>query len=1008
MDKKTLRRRDPLASLCGFLCLERPAMPSIASVRTLLAGLLMLAASCTIAMGQGPVNRILEPISEAQVVTLEKSVHPLAREEFDRGVVGAEMELGQMVLELEPSTAQQVDLDALVAAQHDPHSPLYRQWLTPAEYGARFGVSAKDMSRITTWLIGRGFTVEEVPASNRLIVFSGTAGQVAETFHTEIHRYRLDGVEHIANAQRPQIPAALHGVVGGVVSLHDFRRKSEIETRTALGAQSLYTSGSTHYLFPADWATIYDLNSLYAEGTTGTGSLIAIVGRSNIDPSDITAFRATAGLAANNPAVILAGADPGLVAGDQDEATLDVEWSGAVAPAATVTLVVGASTETTDGVDLSAQYIVNHALARVVSISYGSCEQEMGIAELAFYDSLWEQAASQGMSALVAAGDAGAAGCYEGSSASGSGTAVNGLCSSPYATCVGGTEFNEGADDTQYWAATNSANYGTALSYIPEEVWNESGLAGGSGLWASGGGASVVYAQPTWQKGVGATSGGMRTVPDLAVSAAEHDGYVIYENGSYSVVSGTSASSPSFAGVMALVIQKQGGTGVGNANPGLYSLLSAAHNPFHATPSGNNSVPGVTGFSASGVEYNLATGLGSVDGALLASEWGAGSATGVDFALTASAAGGTVVVGQTTTFTVSAAESGATRKAVALTATGPSGVTVAMQPGSIAPGTTSPTATVTIAVSAAATAGTQVVTLTGSDTSGTQTLTYALTVQPALVITLAVLPTTLVAGTVNTGYPQTAIAAVGGTTPYAYAVSSGILPTGLTLSAGGALAGTPTTAGLFTFTVTATDSSAGTGPHTGSQSYTVAINLPTVSDFTIDIANATSSSATVLPGESVRDNFIVSPANEAGTFTNAIALSVSGLPIGATTLFSPASVAAGSGATTVILTIQLPQASAGAQLPGGFGSGLAGRLAPLSLALLLLPLVGRLRRMGKLTGRLISSLLLVITGMTAMAGLTGCGSFTGFLAHSSQTYTVTVTGTSGTLSHSATVTLTVE
>ena len=109
--------------------------------------------------------------------------------------------------------------------------------------------------------------------------------------------------------------------------------------------------------------------------------------------------------------MILAGADPGLVAGDQDESTLDVEWSGAVAPAAAVNLVVAASTATTDGVDLAAAYIVNHAAAPVVSVSYGSCEQEMGAAELAFYNSLWEQAASQGMSVFVASGDAGAAGC---------------------------------------------------------------------------------------------------------------------------------------------------------------------------------------------------------------------------------------------------------------------------------------------------------------------------------------------------------------------------------------------------------------------------------------------------------------------------------------------------------------------------------------------------------------------------------------------------------------------
>jgi len=266
-------------------------------------------------------------------------------------------------------------------------------------------------------------------------------------------------------------------VVGGVVSLHDFRRRSEIKARMAFhpseqrslagdpefagaraGARPDYSSGSTHYLYPADWATIYDLNPLYSAGTTGAGTSIAIVGRSNINVSDVAAFRTASGLPANNPAVILAEGNPGLVAGDQDESTLDVEWSGAVAPAAAVKFVAGESTATTDGVDLSAQYIVNHATAPVVSTSYGSCEQDMGTTELEFYGSLWEQAASQGISAFVAAGDAGAAGCNAGSDATGSGTAVNGLCSSPYSTCVGGTEFNEGSNDTQYWATTNSAS----------------------------------------------------------------------------------------------------------------------------------------------------------------------------------------------------------------------------------------------------------------------------------------------------------------------------------------------------------------------------------------------------------------------------------------------------------------------------------------------------------------------------------------------------------------------
>ena len=436
------------------------------------------------------LDRIVEPIQESQVVTLAGNVHPQARGEFDVGVVSAETPLNRMILELEPSAAQQAELDSLLEAQYDPESPLYHRWLTLAEYGSRFGASAGDLARVLAWLEGHGFTVEEIAASGRLVVFSGNAGMVTDTFHTEIHRYLVNGDEHIGNAQDPQIPAALAGVVGGVVSLHDFRRTSEIgmrkELSSGLGAQPQYTSGSTHYLFPADWATIYDLNSLYSAGTKGTGTSIAITGRSNINLSDVTEFRSASGLTANSPAIILVGADPGLVKGDQDESTLDVEWSGSGGPAATVKFVVGESTQTTDGIDLSAQYIVNHETAPVVSTSYGSCEQDMGSTELAFYNALWEQAASQGMSAFVSSGDAGASGCNVGSDTSGTGRAVNGLCSSPYSTCVGGTEFNEGSNAAEYWNPTNSASDGSALSYIPEEAWNESGSNGGTGLWASG------------------------------------------------------------------------------------------------------------------------------------------------------------------------------------------------------------------------------------------------------------------------------------------------------------------------------------------------------------------------------------------------------------------------------------------------------------------------------------------------------------------------------------------
>jgi len=580
--------------------------------------------STTTFRGTQPVEVALD---ESQSVALQGNVHPLAHAEFDLGAVSANMRLERLLLVLSPSAEQQTALDALVEAQQDPSSPQYQQWLTPDEFGAEFGASDTQLAQVTSWLAAHGFAIDEIPPGRRLVVFSGTAGQVFDAFRTEIHNYRVNGAMHIANASDPQIPAALAGVVDGVVTLSDFRRTSQVAAQRPFATQPEYSAGSTHDIFPADFATIYDLNPLYSAGTTGSGAAIAIAGRSNVSLSDVATFRSIAGLAANAPSVTVDGADPGLVASDQLESTLDTEWSGAVAPAATITLVVAASTATTDGIDLASAYIVNHATAPVVSVSYGTCEREMGTAELAFYNNLWEQAASQGMSVFVASGDAGAAGCQSGSSTTGTSAAVNGLCTSPYVTCVGGTEFNEGANAARYWSATNSAAYGSALGTIPEEVWNESALDGGAGMWASGGGASVVYAQPAWQQNVSGTAaaGGMRAVPDVSLSAADHDGYFMVENGAFWIVSGTSVASPSFAGVMALVTAKENGKGQGSANPRLYALTAADPNPFHPTPSGNNNVPGVEGFSADGATYNLATGLGSVDGALLVNGWNTSS-----------------------------------------------------------------------------------------------------------------------------------------------------------------------------------------------------------------------------------------------------------------------------------------------------------------------------------------------------------------------------------------------
>ena len=858
----------------------------------------------------GPRNRIVSPIVDVDAVTLLGNTHPWARPEFDRGAIPAETQLERLVLVLQPDAAQQSELDALVEAQHTPGSPYYHQWLTPEEYGARFGAAASDVAQISGWLQSHGFTVEPVGAGRRVIVFSGNAGQVADTFHTEIHQYMVNGQLHIANAQDPQIPRALAPVVNGVLSLHDFRRKSQISSvrRLAQGETASpspeYTDGTYHYLVPADYGTIYDLNPQYSAGVTGSGVSIAIVGRSDINLSDVSSFRSHYGLPANQPTVIHDGTDPGIndSDGDQDESTLDVEWSGAVGYGATVDFVVAESTATTDGVDLSAQYIVDHDVAPVMSTSYGACEAEEGSSELAFYNSLWEQAASEGISSFVSAGDSGAAGCNAGSSTSGSVAGVNGLCSSPYSTCVGGTEFNEGSGT--YWSTNNSSNSGSALSYIPEKVWNESALDGGSGLWAGGGGVSEAYSQPSWQAGItGSAANGMRTVPDVSLAAASHDGYMIWENGGPGVIAGTSAASPSFAGIMSLVVQKQGGQGQGNANPTLYGLLDAEQYPFHATPTGNNTVPGVTGFTAIGAAYNLATGLGSVDGNILVNQWPAsGTSPQKAVALDPSVSSVTMFPGTTATFTLAVVGSGGYSGTVALKATAPAGVTVSFSSASVKTGA-STTVTVTAATTAAAGSGNIVI----SGTSGS----YTPIVSEALTVTSPALTVTPGSSSVTTfqGQSTTFTVAVGAASGFANAVTlSATAPTGVTVSFSPASV-KPGASATATVTTT-TSAAAGTGTITvkaasGSATATASEGL-TVTLPTLTMSTSTSSLSTY-QGQAV--TFTVAVAASSG-FTNAVTLSATA-PTGVTVSFSPASVKPGASATATVTAATTATAGTG-------------------------------------------------------------------------------------------------
>ena len=600
-----------------------------------IAGLLLNAAWVPGAMGQA---RITSAIQNNQRVTVAGSIPSVVAKSVDTGRVSGSQNLGRMLLMLTPTSDQELAAKNLVSALHDASSPSFHKWLTPAQFGQQFGVADADAAQVQQWLQSQGFTVHEVSQSRRFIVFSGNASQVENAFATEMHTYSYKGQSFISNSTNIQIPTALQAVVKGVVRLHSDPKTSssallgtKVHFKKSKG-NFTFDDGS-HYMTPADFAKIYDVQALYDAGIDGTGQTIAIVGRSNISVQDVTDFRSNLGLPPNDPQVIVNGDDPGQTAYDLPEATLDVTWSGAVAPMATIKFVVSQS-NFADGVDISAAYVVDHDVAPVMSTSYGNCESTLGPVGTAFYNALWQQAAAEGITAFVSSGDNGGAGCDApggGEFASG-GFAVNGIASTPYNMAVGGTQFDDVANPDAYWSTTTDPTTGlSVLSYIPETVWNESSNdTNDVSLWAGGGGVSTLYAKPDWQTAAGVPNDGMRDVPDISLTAALHDGYLVClygycASGDYFYTAGgTSLSSPAAAGIMALVNQKMGGQPQGVANYVFYRLASTP-GVYHDITKGDNKVPDTNGQYTVGYDavtgYDLATGLGSLDVSALVNNW---------------------------------------------------------------------------------------------------------------------------------------------------------------------------------------------------------------------------------------------------------------------------------------------------------------------------------------------------------------------------------------------------
>ena len=750
------------------------------AVRNHISAAIILLAGCTALSAQTVADRVKQEINPQSTVRLAGSANPLALAAHDSGRLPGGTRIAGITLHFVPTAAQKAELDALVEAQQTPGSANYHRWLTPAQYAARFGISDSDLEKIESWLGQQGFSIDRVSASRTSISFSGTATQVESAFGTEMHRYTANGETHFANSTALTIPAALEGVAASVRNINDFRPRPHVRLRSAasskVSAQFTSSQSGSHYLTPKDVATIYDINSAYSAGYTGSGQSIAVVGQSKVYVSDIEAFQSAAGLTVKDPTLVLVpGTGTATVSSsDEAESDLDLEYTGGIAKGATIYLVYTGS-NTNYSVWDSIQYAVDTDIAPIISVSYGACETELSTSDFTTLEAIFKQGAAQGQSIIVSSGDDGSTSCYSDTSlttAQRQALVVSYPASSAYVTAMGGTMFSSsdsGSSNTTYWtSASGSDVISSALSYIPEVVWNNDSSS--YGLSSGGGGTSTWTTRPSWQTGVTGISSapdaskGYRMVPDISLdSSPDNAGYLYCSSDSTStgitgscsngfrdssstyltVAGGTSFAAPIFAGMLAILNQKQNSDGQGLINSTLYTLASNATtyaSAFHDITGGSNactagssycSTAGTSEYSAT-TGYDEATGLGSIDFYNLLTVWPSTTASALTSSTTTLSAATTSPssgASDTITITVGSASSAVTTTPTGTLAIVVDGTTVnsslALSSGSATytfSSTTSGAHTIVATYSGdstyAASTGSVVVTIGASSTSG--------------------------------------------------------------------------------------------------------------------------------------------------------------------------------------------------------------------------------------------------------------------------------------------------
>jgi len=528
---------------------------------------------------------LLASLASAQTAAYQPLPHStslLASQTTSLGAAPQNVRLDHMLLLLQPSPAQSTALQTFLAEVNNSASPAFHHWLTPAQFGQQFGPSSDTVAALTTWLTGQGLTVDAVAQGHQWIEISGTVATVEQAFRTRIESYRTGTDTRYANAVPLSAPANLAPSIAGLVSI------SGIEATTPATPPQASTAAIT----PAQLVSAYNLAPLYARGLNGTGESIAIAARAPVDATSLAAFRAAHSLPAAPAATVLNGAAP---ASFSNQATLAAAWAGAIAPQASIRVIVSPGTASTDGIDLSAAYAVDHDLAPILLVDAAACESSITSQHAAFYTSLFAQAAAEGITVIVPTGNAGA-------NCSASGTGVNAIAATPYNVAVGGSNF------------TSSST---------ESAWNQNGLAGS-------GGASTITPAPSWQTAAGDPASDPdgsvtrhRYLPDIALAAgnlAACAGRVCN-----SAQSGTAASAAIFAGIMALVDQANASP-EGNAAPVLYTLAQRQQGVFHDIVTGNTTLNG-NGYDAT-TGYDLATGLGSLDAFAFVEHFASAQATG--------------------------------------------------------------------------------------------------------------------------------------------------------------------------------------------------------------------------------------------------------------------------------------------------------------------------------------------------------------------------------------------